>query len=145
MSNFVHPDFGNPLIRPVKLLPFCGDYLSPSSTFVPAINPEETMKEEVAGFTANICHSCTEIVIETHYGVYKNGRELLIITRNNHVCCCPPKLLTHVTAALRLLNFSAKLTELPLELKKAVKKWTGHDTYLVAFKVPAEKVKGKNY
>ena len=41
----------------------------------------------------------------------------------------------------KLINISANLTELPWELKKAVKRWTGQDTYLVAFKLPLDKVK----
>jgi hypothetical protein len=141
LANFAITDFGKLPVPRILLPPFSADKLSPPSTIAPAFNSQETMKEEVAGFTAKICDNCTEIVIETHYGVHRSGKDPTVITKNSHMCCHPTKTLTLENLAVRIINISAKLTELPSELKKAVKSWTGQDTYLVAFRLPIDKVK----
>jgi hypothetical protein len=141
LANFAITDFGKIPVPRIPFPSFSADKLSPPSTTAPAFNSQEAMKEEVAGFTAKICDNCTEIVIETHYGVHRSGKDPTVITKNSHICCHPPKTLTLENVAVRLINFSAKLTELPSELKKAVKSWTGQDTYLIAFKLPIDKVK----
>jgi hypothetical protein len=141
-GHFALTNFGKPLVPHIPLPPFFVDTVSPSSTLVPPIDSQETIKEEIAGFTAKICDSCTEIVIEIHYGVHDSGKDPILITKNSHICYHPTKPSTLKSVAVRLVNFSAKLTEIPLELKRAVKGWTGEDVYLVAFKLPIDKVKG---
>jgi hypothetical protein len=140
-GNFSLTNFGKPIVPHIPLPPFFVDTVSPSSTLAPPINSQETIKEEVAGFTAKICDSCTEIVIEIHYGVHESGKDPILITKNSHICYHPTKPSTLKSVAVRLVNISAKLTEIPSELKKAVKGWTGQDVYLVAFKLPIDKVK----
>jgi hypothetical protein len=102
----------------------------------PSIDSQGITREEIAGFMAKVCDNCTKIVIEVHYAVEESGKDPSIMTRNSHFCFRPAKPLTLQSRALRVLEFSAKLEELPLELVKSVRRWTGNDAYLVALKMP---------
>jgi hypothetical protein len=78
--------------------------LSSSSTrFAPTINPQETKKEEIAGFKGKVCETCGEIVIETEYRVDESGKSPEVVTKNNHICSGSPKPLTLEMKA-RLVN-----------------------------------------
>ena len=102
----------------------------------PSIDSQGITREEIAGFMAKVCDNCTKIIIEVHYSVEEIGKDPSIMTRNSHFCFRPAKPLTLQSRVLRLLEFSAKLEELPLELVKSVRKWTGNDACLVALKLP---------
>ena len=136
-------NFGKPPKSYTSLPPFNLYTLSPSFTSAPTIDAQGTKKEKVAGFEGSICDNCMETVIETQYGVDENGKEPRIVKENSHIICCGPlKPLTLERAVIQIINYSAKLRELPYEVRKAVKIWTGQDTYLVALKLPPEKAKG---
>jgi hypothetical protein len=140
-GHFAPTNFGKPLVPHIPLPPFFVDTVSPSSTLARPIDSREAIKEEVAGFTAKICDSCTEIDIEIHYEVHDTGKDPILITKNSHICYHPTKPLTLKSVAVRLVNISAKLTEISSELRKVVKGWTGQEVYLVAFRLPIDKVK----
>lgn len=134
-------------VPPISLPQFYANPLYPSSTFIPpSINSQETKREEIAGFKTKICEKCMEIVIETQYAV-EYGTSLEVVSRNGHTCSltegCSETTLQD--AVRRILNASVNFEQLPWELMKAVKGWTGQNgqssAYLVAFKLPIDKVK----
>lgn len=113
-----------------------------SSFFItpPAINSQRSKKEELTGFKARICENCSEVIIEARYEVEESGNDPKIIARNEHACLLPLKTLKANEMTRLITNLSANLTKLPWELKKAVKGWTGQQTFLIAFKLPFDKV-----
>jgi hypothetical protein len=116
---------------------FHANTFPPSFSFAPpSIDSQGTTREEIAGFMAKVCDDCTKIVIEVHYAVEESGKDPSIMTRNSHFCFRPAKPLTLQSRVPRVLELSAKLEELPLELEKSVRRWTGKDAYLVALKLP---------
>jgi hypothetical protein len=98
-------------------------------------------KEEFAGFRAKICEICGEVFVEAQYEADESGNESLVITKNEHSCLYPLKNLRADEMARQIANLAAKLTRLPWVLKRAVKEWTGQDAFLVAFRIPFEKIK----
>ena len=87
-----------------------------------------------------------DIVIETQYAD-ERGINLGVVSRNGHTCSFSEgrsETITLQNAVRRVLNASVNLEQLPWELMKAVKRWTGQDgqngAYLVAFKLPIDKV-----
>lgn len=147
-GNITPANFGKSIVPSISLLPFYGNPLYPLPTLVsPSINSQETKREEIAGFKAKICEKCMEIVIETQYAV-ECGIDLEVVSRNSHTCSLSEgcqETLTLQNAVQRVLNASVNLEQLPWELMKAVKMWIGQDSqkgaYLVAFKLPIDKVK----
>ncbi|HEU4824517.1 MAG TPA: hypothetical protein VFS97_13920 [Nitrososphaeraceae archaeon] len=139
--------FGKSIVPSISLPPFYANPLYPSSTFVPpSLNSQETRREEITGYRAKICEKCMEIVIETQY-VDERGTSLEVVGRNGHTCSLTEgrSETTLQNAVRRILNASVNLEQLPWELMKAVKGWTGQNgqnsAYLVAFKLPIDKVK----
>jgi len=147
-GNITPANFGKSIVPTISLQPFYANPLFPSSTLVsPSIDSQETKKEEIAGFKAKICEKCMDIVIETQYAV-ECGINPEVVSRNGHTCSLSegrPETITLQNAVRRVLNASVNLEQLPQELMKAVKRWIGQDdqngAYLVAFKLPIDKVK----
>jgi hypothetical protein len=147
-GNITPANFGKSIVPSISLLPFYANPLYSSSTLVsPSINSQDTKREEIAGFKAKICEKCMEIVIETQYAV-EYGIDLEVVSRNGHTCSLSEgcqETLALQNAVQRVLNASVNLEQLPWELMKAVKRWIGQDSqngaYLVAFKLPIDKVK----
>jgi hypothetical protein len=139
LGNIAITNFGKPLMAYTSIPPLYANTSPPSFTFTSAMDSQGTRREEVVGFTAKVCEGCTKIVIETHYAVDEDGKDPATIRRSNHFCFCPLKPSTLQSKALYILDLSARLTELPSELKKAVKRWIGQDGYLVAFRLALEK------
>jgi hypothetical protein len=136
-GNIAPPKFGKSLMPHISNPSFHANTFPPSFWFTPpSIVSQGTRKEEIAGFMAKVCDDCTKIVIEMHYAVEESGKDPSIMTRNSHFCFRPAKPLTLQSGVLRVLELSAKLEELPLELEKSVRRWTGKDAYLVALKLP---------
>ncbi|MDQ3840302.1 MAG: hypothetical protein M3297_13665, partial [Thermoproteota archaeon] len=134
MGNIAPPDFENPPMSHTPTRSFNANILSPSFSYVtPTTDPLETRKEKILGLRAWICKRCIKIVIEAFYAVEKSGKDLSIITRNNHVCS-PPKFWTNEEVLSQMSDLIANFEKLPLELKRAVRGWTGKDAYLVALK-----------
>jgi hypothetical protein len=143
-SYYINPGYyGKPFVPPImQSLPIpSANTKSPSFVVPPAINSQENRKEELAGFSAKVCENCGEVFIEVQYGVEESGNDPIIVTKNEHICLCPLKSLRADEMARRIANLAAKLARLPWVLKRAVKEWTGQDTFLVAFKIPFDKVK----
>jgi hypothetical protein len=111
-------------------------FIAPSAMDLP-----RNRKEELAGFRARICDNCSEVIIEAKYEVEESGKDPVIKTKNEHTCTGLPKTLRAEEMVRLILNLSANLTRLPSELKKAVKVWTGQETFLIAFKQPSDIVK----
>lgn len=135
-------------VSSISLPTFCANL---SSSLPATINPQEIKKEEIAGFKAKVCESCTEIVIETQYSIDVSGKSPEVVTRNNHICIVskvPSKTLTLESKTRQEFETLAKSVQLPWELKRAVKRWTDKDgqnnTFLVGFKLPLEKVSSNN-
>jgi hypothetical protein len=117
---------------------------SPSFVAPPAIDSQENRKEELAGFSARVCENCGEVFVEAQYEAEESGNDPIIITKNGHICLSPLKSLSADEMGRRIASLAAKLTWLPWALKNKVKEWTGQDTFLVAFKIPFDKVKRKH-
>jgi hypothetical protein len=145
-GNITSVNSGKSFVPPISLPPFYANPLYPSSTFVsPSINSQETTREEIAGFKTKICEKCMEIVIETQY-VNERGTSLEVVSTNDHTCSLTEgrSETTLQDAVRRILNASVNLEQLPWELMQEVKRWTGQNgqssAYLVAFKLPIDKV-----
>lgn len=146
-ENITPANFGKSVVPSISLPPFYANPLYPSSTLVsPSINSQDSKGEEIAGFKAKICEKCMEIVIETQY-VDERGISLEVVSKNGHACSLSEgrsETITLQNAVRRVLNASVNLEQLPWELMKAVKRWTGQDgqnsAYLVAFKLPIDKL-----
>ena len=64
-------------VSSISLPTFCANL---SSSLPATINPQEIKKEEIAGFKAKVCESCTEIVIETQYSIDVSGKSPEVVT-----------------------------------------------------------------
>jgi hypothetical protein len=146
-GNIAPANSGESFVPSISLPPFFANPLYASSTPVhPSINSQGTKREEIAGFKAKICEKCMEIVIDTQY-VDECGIGLKVVNRNGHTCSLSEgrsETMTLQNAAMRAIKASVNLEQLPWELMKAVKRWTGQDgqsnAYLGAFKLPIDKL-----
>jgi hypothetical protein len=148
-NNAVLANSKKPSVSSISLPTICANLSSSSAA--PTINPQEIKKEEIAGFKAEVCETCMEIVIEKQYSVVVSGKSPEVVNKNSHICFVskvPPKPLTLESKTRQAFETLEKLVRVPWELKKAVKRWTDKDgqnnAYLVAFKLPLEKVKANN-
>lgn len=135
--------YGKPFVPPfTQPLPISiANTKPPSFAAPPANDSQENRKEEIAGFSARVCENCGEVFIEVQYGVEESGNDPIIVTKNEHTCLRPLKSLRADEEARRIANLAANLTYMPWVLKRAVKRWTGQDIFLVAFKIQFDKVK----
>lgn len=148
MGNIALANSRKPVVPSIPFPAFRANLSSSSTRFAPTINPQETKKEEIAGFKGKVCETCMEIVIETQYRVDESGKSPEVVTKNNHNCFVSersPEPLTLEMKARLVNDHLAKSVLLPFELREAVKKWTRQDgqnnAYLVTFKMPINIVK----
>lgn len=135
--------YGKPFVPPfTQSLPISIANTKSLSLEAPsAINSQENRREELAGFSAGVCKNCIEVFIETQYGVEEGGNDPIILAKNKHICLYPLKPLRADEMARRIASLAANLAWLPWVLKNAVKEWTAQDTFLVAFKIPFDRIK----
>jgi hypothetical protein len=142
-SYYVAPGYiGKPFVPPfAQFQPSITDTKFPSFAGAFGTDSRGDKKEELAGFRAKVCENCGDVYIEAQYDEGESGTDPKIAAEHGHVCLCPLKSLSADEMGRRIASLAAKLTWVPWALKKEVKGWTGQDTFLVAFKIPFDKVK----